>query len=74
MSTPAFTILRRTRTQTEADLLIGILRSAGLNPADLIVSGHVSVAGADMDYAIRIPSTELATAEEILREYDASTE
>ena len=72
MSTPAFSTDRRTRTQAEADLLISVLSAAGLHPLELETFGHIALAGADVDYAVRIPTSELAEAQKILSEYDAN--
>jgi hypothetical protein len=72
MSTPAFSIVRSTRTQVEADLLIGILRTAGLHPLELDTFGHFSLAGADVDFSVRVPTSELTQAREVLSEYDAN--
>lgn len=66
MSPSEFTVLRTTRTAIEADLLISALQSAGLNPEDLRASGHVISGGADFSYAVRVPTSELKEAREIL--------
>ncbi len=66
MSTSEFTVLRTTRTAIEADVLISALQSAGLNPEDLRASGHVISGGADFSYAVRVPTSELREAREIL--------
>ncbi len=66
----AFETVRTTRTQVEADLLISVLRDAGLHPLDLQTFGHVSFAGADIDYSVRVPASELAEARQILSQSD----
>jgi hypothetical protein len=40
MNTPAFSVVRTTRTAGEADMLIAFMRSAGLHPLDLNTSSH----------------------------------
>jgi hypothetical protein len=35
------------QTQTEADLVIGLLRSSGLHPLDLLTSPHTGFGGAE---------------------------
>ena len=70
MSTPTFTTVRTARTQVEAGLLVSLLQQAGLHPLDLDTAGHFSLAGADIDYSVRVPTDELAEAREILSEYD----
>lgn len=72
MSTPAFSTVRSTRTQVEADLLIGVLQAAGLHPLELETFGHISLAGADVDYSVRVPTSELAKAREVLSDYDTN--
>ena len=72
MSTPAFGIVRTARTQAEADLLISVLQAAGLHPLELDTFGHFSLAGADVDFSIRVPTSELARAREVLSEHDTS--
>jgi len=72
MSTPTFTTVRTARTQIEADLLLSVLRHAGLHPLDLDTSSHFSVAGVDIDYSVRVPTVELSQARDILSEYDAN--
>ena len=72
MNTQAFTTVRTTRTPIEAGLVISILESAGLHPLELSISGHCSVAGADIDYSVRVPTAEAAKAREVLSSYDKS--
>jgi hypothetical protein len=70
MNLPAFAIVRTARTQVEADLLISVLRHAGLHPLDLDTFGHFSLAGADVDYAVRVPTGELAQARDALLHHE----
>lgn len=44
------------RTQIEAELLISLLRQAGLHPLELGTSSHYSLAGVDIDYSVRVPT------------------
>jgi hypothetical protein len=74
MSTSAFSTVRCTRTQVEADLLIGVLQAAGLHPLELETFSHVSLAGADVDYSVRVPTSELARAREVLNKHDAKAD
>jgi hypothetical protein len=73
MSTQTFSTVRTARTQVAADLLISLLQQAGLHPLELDTSSHFSLAGADIDYSIRVPTIELARAREILSEYDGKS-
>lgn len=66
----AFTTVRTTQTPIEAALVISILESAGLHPLELSTAGHCTVAGADIDYSVRVPTAEAAEAREILSSYD----
>jgi len=70
MSNPSFTTVRTARTQVQADLLIGLLKNAGLHPLELDTASHISLAGVDIDYSVRVPSAELEEARKILSEYD----
>ena len=72
MKTQAFATVRTARTPIEAGLLMSILESAGLHPLELNTSGHYSVAGADIDYSVRVPTMEATEAREILCSYDKS--
>ena len=72
MSTQAFTTVRSARSQVEAGLLISILEQSGLHPLELSTAGHYSLAGADIDYAVQVPSDEAVEASEILSAYDAT--
>ncbi|MBL9134728.1 MAG: hypothetical protein JNK85_02620 [Verrucomicrobiales bacterium] len=71
MTTTPFATVRTTRTQIEADLLISVLRDAGLHPLELETFGHVSFAGADIDYSVRVPGAELDEARAILAQFDS---
>ena len=72
MNTPAFTVVRTTRTLIEADLLIATLRNAGLHPVDLDISSHFSLAGSDVSYHIKVPTPEASGAKECLSQSDES--
>ena len=66
MNTPAFTVVRTTRTLIEADLLIATLRNAGLHPVDLDTFSHFSLAGTDVAYHIKVPTAEASGARQCL--------
>lgn len=70
MSTPAFSIVRSSRTQAEAALLVSVLQAAGLHPLELDTFDHFSLAGADVDFSVRVPTSELPQAREVLSEFD----
>jgi hypothetical protein len=53
-------------------MLITFMRSAGLHPFDLNTSSHFSLAGADIEFPIAVPSAELNAAREFLRSHDDS--
>ena len=44
----------------------GLLRAAGLHPLDIAMSAHISVAGAEIGYPIRVPSSEAVEARTLL--------
>ncbi len=67
MDTPAFATVRTVRTLIEADVIITALRSAGLNPVEQGMAGHFSLAGADIEYPVQVPTEELAAAREVLQ-------
>ena len=70
MHTPPFTVVRTTRTSSDADLLITAMRSEGLNPLDLETAGHFTLSGTDISFHIYVPTAELAAAGEFLGAYD----
>ena len=70
MSTQAFTTVRNVRAQAETGLLISILQVSGLHPLELETAGNCSLAGADIDYSVQVPTEEAAEAREILNAYD----
>jgi hypothetical protein len=72
MNTPAISLVRTVRTAVEADMLITFMRSAGLHPLDLNTSSHFSLAGADVEYRIEVPTEELNAAREFLKGQDDS--
>ena len=72
MSTQTFTTIRSVRTQAEAALVISLLRQAGLHPLDFGTAGHYSLAGADIDYAVQVPTAEAAEARAVLTSHDAN--
>jgi hypothetical protein len=72
MSTQTFTTIRSARTQAEVALLISVLRQAGLHPLDFDTAGHYSLAGADIDYAVQVPTAEAAEARDVLTSHDVN--
>jgi hypothetical protein len=56
----------------EAGLLIGILEQAGLHPVESDAASHYSVAGADIEYPVRVPTEESAEARQVLSAYDSN--
>ena len=56
----------------EAGLLIGILEQAGLHPVEPDAASSYVVAGAEIEYPIRVPAGELAEAREVLSAYDSN--
>jgi hypothetical protein len=56
----------------EAGLLISILENAGLHPVEPGTSGHFTVAGADIEYPVRVPTAEVSEAREVLNSYDSN--
>ncbi len=68
MKASEFATVCTTRTPIEADLLISVLRDAGLHPLELGTFGHVFLGGADIDYAVRVPAAELLEAQDLLRQ------
>jgi hypothetical protein len=54
----------------EAGLLIGILENAGLHPVSVDNASNYTVAGAEIDYPVRVPTAEAAEAREVLNAYD----
>jgi hypothetical protein len=72
MSVAAFQTVFTSRTQSEADVVIGLLRSAGLHPPDLLTSPHIGFAGAEFGYRVEVPYTEVDAARRILCEPDVA--
>jgi hypothetical protein len=70
MNTPAFTVIRTTRTAIEADLIVSFLRSAGMHPVDFSISPHFSLGGAEGSFPIEVPTTEAKSASDLLKDYD----
>ena len=54
------------QTEWEAHLIIILLRQNGLHPEDLQTSPHISFAGPDQTYAVRLPAVEMDAAAELL--------
>jgi len=67
MNTRAFSVVRTARTAIEAEVLISVLRGAGLHPQELDTAGHFSLAGADVSFHVEVPTNELSAATELLK-------
>ena len=50
----------------EAGMIISLLRSNSFNPSDLDISSHISFAGADLWYYVRVPEDEYERAKDFL--------
>lgn len=74
MDTPAFTVVKTARTAIEADMLIGVLRSAGLHPLDLDTTSHFSIAGADVSFHIEVPTSEVGAAKALLDSFGSKAQ
>ena len=72
MSDSTFTTVRTVQTAGEADLMVSVLRSAGLHPVELYMSPHFGLAGAEVSFPIQVPSEEYAAAKEILDSWQSS--
>ena len=67
MTTSAFSTLCSAPTQIEAEMIISLLRSEGLHPMDLGTNAYGPPGGGSMFYSIRVPTAELATAQELMK-------
>lgn len=67
-NTHMFETIFRGRTQSEADLVISLLRGSGFHPPDLEMSPHISVAGAEISYRADVPAAELQAARTVLQQ------
>ena len=74
MNATTFTTVRTTRTPMEAELVIASLRRAGLHPVELNTAAHFSLAGADIEYLVQVPTSEMAEATDVLNSYDTPKE
>ena len=73
MNIPAFSVAKSSRTEAEAQMLIASMRSAGLHPLDLATASHFSLAGAETEFQIEVPTEELNAARELLQGHDDSS-
>ena len=67
MTTSAFSVLCTAATQIEAEMILSMLRAEGLNPMELGTNAYGPAGGGSQFYSIRVPTTELATAQELLK-------
>ncbi len=70
MNAPTFTTVRTARTLIEADMLSAVLRQEGLHPLELGTAAHFSLAGAEIEYPIQVPTAEMVAARKILESCD----
>ena len=70
MSDQAFRTVRTARTEVEAGLLISVLQQSGLHPLELGTAGHYSLAGADIEYSVQVPSEEATEARQVHDAYE----
>ena len=54
------------RTSAEAGRLIGLLRNAGLHPADMSLSAPLARPGNHTTFPVQVPSEEAGSAEQVL--------
>jgi len=54
----------------EAGLFISLLENAGLHPVNVDIASSFLVAGAEIEYPVRVPTAEAAEAREVLDSYD----
>jgi len=54
----------------EAGLFISLLENAGLHPVSVDIASSFLVAGAEIEYPVRVPTAEAAEAREVLDSYD----
>jgi hypothetical protein len=71
MHPATFATLFSSRTQSEADLVIGLLRSSELHPLDLLTSPHFSLGGLEVGYRVEVPQQESETAREVIAAAEA---
>jgi hypothetical protein len=67
-----FHTIYRARTQSEADVVIALLRASGLHPIDLDTSSHFSHTGLDITYHVDVPEHESETAVTLLASAEGS--
>ena len=67
MTTSAFSTLCTAQTQIEAEMILSILRAEGLHPMELGTNAYGPPGGGSMFYSVRVPTTELAMAQELMK-------
>ena len=67
MTPSAFSNLCTAPTQIEAEMIISLLRAEGLHPMELGTNAYGPVGGGSQFYSNRVPTTDLATAQELLK-------
>jgi hypothetical protein len=67
MRRSAFTTILAPRTCQEAEKVIGLLREAGLHPADLGLSVPLALPGRKRAFPVQVPSEESEAARKLLK-------
>ena len=67
MRRSAFTTILAARTCQEAEKVIGVLRDAGLHPADLGLSAPLAFLGTKPAFPVQVPNEESETAKKLLK-------
>jgi hypothetical protein len=67
MRKTAFTTVDTVCSSGEAEQLMGLLRSAGLHPADLAVTTPLAPPGAATHFPIQVPTEETELAKDVLK-------
>jgi hypothetical protein len=70
MNTQTYTTVRTTRDTVVGRPVLGILENAGLHPVSVDIASNFSVAGAEIDHPVRVPTAEVVEAREVLNAYD----
>ncbi len=66
MRRSAFNTVYRARTSVEAEKAIGLLRNAGLHPADLSLSAPLPLGDNHPIFPVQVPTEEEEAAQQIL--------
>ncbi len=66
MRRSVFRTIRKARTSSEAESMIGLLHRAGLHPADLTLAAPFALPGEHPTFPVQVPEEEADAAEKIL--------